>query len=727
MPPHPSHRPLFNNETNNSQLFRLLPVGFPPPAPQTPPSSPQRKRRRRDTLTSAVRENLLGPTACDLSDVTLISSDDERIPACRALLAVRSHFFRNLFFHAFAERGSPEVSVPTICAASLRSLIQFAYTDEADIIDRADGFTKKREASALRPLIPLLVDLALVADFVDIPALAERTCNLLTLIIDTVEPSVACHVFERIGGTNTVNEDLSALSKHAARAISCKPTDCLQVPDIRLNMNSKKTSLNDGRKHNKRTMDSVQQIIPANDEQESSLPNDCAPPPPSPNINLQVINQSTTGNNSTNQRSGGVLALSERSLDILLSDKDILASDNYLFQVVYFWATNGKTLLENSDRKKKKNTMMFGVPIPTPNAPLPIASNNPACNSNSRSCSASENPQEPNVTSFQVHSSLADVHTHANLNESNQLHHSQITETGEIENEEDDDERTVEESEIQPGTTGNRAVRNRRISSTSSIVPIRSPNKSNDDAVTQNAVPKLSHSYPMAPFDMGATGEDQDPNRWHAAQRLAQRIEFEKIKPSFLCKFVATSGLVSMRDLYKAYEAQALEAERGRTLYDNIRGGSLWANGTKVLRATCSGFKNFMLLCPRITSGRHEWTFHIVRKSACLWIGFTGAECVDGGKMFAMRRDGWAYSADGDTIPHSVGQVKPYPVLQEGKQVRVILNLVRSGTVTLISLGERRSCTPFKELKGKVPWFRLCVCMSDPGHIELIDEKHRIA
>ena len=222
----------------------------------------------------------------------------------------------------------------------------------------------------------------------------------------------------------------------------------------------------------------------------------------------------------------------------------------------------------------------------------------------------------------------------------------------------------------------------------------------------------------------------KESDRWDEARKMAQLIDYERIKPSYLTSHVRYSGLVSEDTLFRTFENQALEAERGRALFDNLRGGSKFNNGETFV-SVIEGVSN-VYLEPCVTSGRHEWTYKIrVQPESKLFVGFSlVAPSEIDEQLFCERERGWAWSNDGWTYPSSdVLKQSGYrkfamKVRKEGlRQIRVILNLCRAGTFSIEVAGEVVCLwNDMKSVPGRKYW--PCLALGDDALVELICEKH---
>ncbi|XP_065840207.1 kelch-like protein 20 [Oscarella lobularis] len=68
----------------------------------------------------------------DLCDVVIVV-DGHRFPAHRNVLASFSDYFRTMFLREFAERRQTEITLQNVDAASVKTLIDYAYTGKAEI------------------------------------------------------------------------------------------------------------------------------------------------------------------------------------------------------------------------------------------------------------------------------------------------------------------------------------------------------------------------------------------------------------------------------------------------------------------------------------------------------------------------------------------------------------------------------------------------------------------
>lgn len=547
-------------------------------------------------VNEAIRRNLLGPDAGDFTDVVLLCSDGVEIPVCRSLLAIRSEYFKNLFYLPFREKRSTSIPV-NIHSSPLNEVLHFAYTDSSPLIESMEAIiAAKRDSRVVSPTrspsfspgtsprqefggrvtsntgirqaadgnirnpgvrastsYPLpddplftsvlgkrrqpepadlvtsivnIVDLASVADYVELPLLAKKAISIVTELT-TFLPFAVCPAFQAV--TERPIRLFRPLKEQLRSTIRFNPYECFGIPDMRA-----------------------------------------------------CISHSISGSSPTPNFPRTVANLSEQTLQTILSDSDIVTSETYLFETLFFWLTGSLV-----------NTI-----------------------------------------------------------------------------------RTANESRIE---------------------------------------------------------EWKQSSKWPAAKRLVQFIDLERLKPSFIRDYILPLGIVDTKRLFDTFLQQALQAERGRPFFDNFRGGSRWFNDRKRIRATSPIAKLFILNGPRMNSGRHEWSFRIVKNSPVFWIGIMKFGCrFDGAPSIIFDGDrGWGYSTSGKISPllgtdYSKSKKPPGPRLTDGDVVKIILNLTKSGTLTVNGPASPKSFPAFREMRTRVSSFSLVVSFSLPGEIELISEKHHL-
>lgn len=217
-----------------------------------------------------IRTGLLGMGAAKFSDVVLITADKQRLYACRALLAVRSPFFANLFFSDFAESANKEVSI-SIPGRPLNHILEFAYTAESSLVANVMAcipkspqesglfgappkitydFTKPTPITGTpvsprhlhRTEVTDLCELAASADYCDVVALRDWCMSTLNKLIRAV-PVVACTALEALTFNPVDNNILSRQTLIEYVASNCE--SCMLVPDCTVTPTSRHFNIGD--------------------------------------------------------------------------------------------------------------------------------------------------------------------------------------------------------------------------------------------------------------------------------------------------------------------------------------------------------------------------------------------------------------------------------------------------------------------------------------------------
>lgn len=556
-----------------------------------------------DTLSAAIRKDLLGSCAERFSDVALIARDNARVPAVRALLAVRSAYFRARFFAGYADEAKKELTVPQVSSVALKEVVQYAYTDDCALLKKAAAAVKiaqlvaKEETGSVNPNwkgkkknaapqstvksadtvkigmhasdIVNLVDLLMAADYFQMSSFAKRVSSTIVDLLHYV-PSVTCVVMEAATRQRAVEMVAPQIMKAVRSVLRRAPQDCLLVEDFR------------------RSLKRVKGVGFVNQ-----------------NIQKRALIDS------------GVLMLRHDTLESILKDGDLFTSETYLFQVLYYWATDGLCL--GSLRGKK--------------------------------------PVVP------------------------------------------DEKKEKNEGGSKDGEKEGNAKKRRTALGKRKAAELNVP--------TENATVK------------------QEDSRWEHAKRMVKHIDLERLKPSFVRDYVEPSGLLDREGILAVYQQQALEAERGRALYDSFRGGSVWANGTKTwTEETNGGYYSRVLGSPWLRGGRHEWTFRLEKDSDCTWLGITSVDCNEK-EFFGKLRTGWAFASQGTCTQAGRMQKRVGPCIRQGKTVKMILNLTRGGTMTMVVEGNEKSFRAFSDMsKTGAKQFKPVVYLKRPARISLIAERH---
>lgn len=512
----------------------------------------------------AIRSNLLGSSASAFSDVTLISSDNQSIPAVRALLAARSDYFRSQFFSVYHDRDMTELQIPH-SGEIIRQLVCYVYTDDCPLLHKAENAVSTRKSPKRKAnevfgehLLPIdfvnLIELVVVGDYFGIDQLSTRAATSLGVMTRLV-PSLACFVLEIAKRYPCIDVLIAEVVEEVMRVVRHSPQECFLV--------------NDFRKGNKR--------------------------------------QKT--NRSAPVFDGGVLLLRKETLEDVLKDANLFANESYLFQVLYFWATEGEMLSTPSEDGLK----------------------------------GEGNKETPGK----------------------QGNASRVDRDGE---------------EVRPAVLTCKIARQK-----------------------------------------DRTASD----RWRDAKDLVKHINFEKMKPSFIRDHVETSGLLDREDILKAYQKQALKSERGRPVFDSLRGGSMWHDRQTKLEEKSETYVSRVLATPWLTEGRHEWTFCLEKDSDCTWFGVCSVR-PPAEVFFADSREGWAYASRGMCTFNGKMTRKLGPVIKEGAKVRMVLNLQRGGTLSVHVDGHKPNFTAFDNMKADGQQFIPVVYLKHPAVVRLVSEKHTV-
>lgn len=360
------------------------------PAPASSPASPSslihhnRYAPDVDHLVTEIKDSLLDASSdCPLTDVTLQTSDSVDIAASKTMLAIRSTFFKNLFFSHFQESDASQIPVP-VRASQLRLVIQFIYTADCSLIHEALNYlspinTNNNHNNATNA--PLLgrkpAFLSTSGGFFPPSSSSNTTIPPRTLVIELVDLSVAADYFHVTHLQQLANETLSALIS-TFTPITCTALEAMRthpmalkfcnplrlwgvtmlnpqghflVPDGRVDKSppppridrlaSGRTSLTDA------PLVVTQRVV------SSNLQGGVGP--------FQALNSDPTNNRNITctiprvspppyiDKKFGVMELSAETLDSLLRLCTSGSDHEYLFQVIYWWGANGCGITKKSD------------------------------------------------------------------------------------------------------------------------------------------------------------------------------------------------------------------------------------------------------------------------------------------------------------------------------------------------------------------------------------------
>lgn len=150
----------------------------------------------------------------DISDVTLIGSDGDSVPAIKAILAARSKVFRRMFYGDFTEKSSQEVRLD-YTGAVLRAVVEFCFTDVVNVASF--------EGLDTEGLVRSLVRVTGAAHYLDIALLEKDVLKTLGKMISELPP-MACVVYDEASG---IGNPVDSLSQMAAEKIRTRPKSSL--------------------------------------------------------------------------------------------------------------------------------------------------------------------------------------------------------------------------------------------------------------------------------------------------------------------------------------------------------------------------------------------------------------------------------------------------------------------------------------------------------------------
>lgn len=173
-------------------------------------------------------------------DVVLQTSDNHKVPALRAVLAIRSPFFATLLYGPFAESASKTVAID-LTQRSLTQILHFIYSDDSPTLRRIDntirraghGFRARRNAwDALTCRdIHAASDVIAAADFCQIHALTKWGCALIMKAV-RVKQGLACTAFQAIVERGGVCNQLVEVKEKLLEYIVKYVQGCFAVPHV---------------------------------------------------------------------------------------------------------------------------------------------------------------------------------------------------------------------------------------------------------------------------------------------------------------------------------------------------------------------------------------------------------------------------------------------------------------------------------------------------------------
>jgi hypothetical protein len=158
-------------------------------------------------------------TDSEIADVSLCGTDGKSVVAVRSILAMRSRFFKTLFFGQFRERDMDQVPLG-YSSLVLKAVVEYCYTDE--IKTAFENLTFEETARSM-------VGLVAAGNYFSLQGLMSRAYRLTCLMMDEY-PALSCAVLDEVsvsGGGHHASE----LSRVALGIIRLRPESALLPPD----------------------------------------------------------------------------------------------------------------------------------------------------------------------------------------------------------------------------------------------------------------------------------------------------------------------------------------------------------------------------------------------------------------------------------------------------------------------------------------------------------------
>ena len=152
----------------------------------------------------------------ELADVTLCGTDEKSVVAIRSILAMRSSFFKSLFFGSFRESTSQHVQLG-YSSLVLKAVVEYCYTDE--IKTAFENLTFEETARSM-------VGLVAAGNYFQLRGLQSRAYRLTCLMMDEY-PALACAVLDEV----SLTEETSDLGRVALGIIRLRTESALLPPD----------------------------------------------------------------------------------------------------------------------------------------------------------------------------------------------------------------------------------------------------------------------------------------------------------------------------------------------------------------------------------------------------------------------------------------------------------------------------------------------------------------
>ena len=227
-----------------------------------------------------------------------------------------------------------------------------------------------------------------------------------------------------------------------------------------------------------------------------------------------------------------------------------------------------------------------------------------------------------------------------------------------------------------------------------------------------------------------AADEQQEDRRAIASVLVAKYVNFQNIFCFDLTNTVAKSGLLTTAQLLEAYKSHAERAEKTGSVPSFMKRTPYWETSNSTVAAfgsegAISGFTGpticrHPLLCKEMASGRHVWSFEVVKLSqAGMWLGVTGFEA---GEKFDGSLYNWVCYSKTNGKPRGITSFDPQmpvcPGFVQGSILTFTLDLTGRGVLS-VCVNRGVSCIICENMLklGKPRSFVPVVGMTTPGTV----------
>jgi hypothetical protein len=222
--------------------------------------------------------------------------------------------------------------------------------------------------------------------------------------------------------------------------------------------------------------------------------------------------------------------------------------------------------------------------------------------------------------------------------------------------------------------------------SSSQIEKVLKDNKVRADEFTlfQILLAWTTASHGQHDEDSAESNETSTQSRERAASQLTQHIALESIDPGALSTTIKASGLVTMGQLCKAYETQALSAKNQHGISFKKMRSVCWKNSPDVVFSGNGPtyYSTDVLQCPALTSGAHKWSILVEEHAIVVFLGVASTvHELNYTDFLGHQAGGWAYGSDGSAW-HNSEINAGHPNFDEGSKVTLILDLTGEGTLS---------------------------------------------